>query len=89
MAAREELLAASDETIADALLYADPMVLRGLLYQLTGDSEVAAIEAQPLGEGSAYNAAGGVRLVADKTDIATLRAKALALLKAYREAGAG
>ena len=30
---RPELLEASDETIEDAIQYADPMVLRGLLYQ--------------------------------------------------------
>ena len=38
---REELLAASDAVIEDAIAHADPMVLRGLLYQLTGDDEVA------------------------------------------------
>ena len=38
---REELLAASDEVIEDAVVHADLMVLRGLLYQLTGDDEVA------------------------------------------------
>src|SRR5580698_7333761 len=36
-AVRSELLAANDETIEDAVQFADPMVLRGLLYQLTGD----------------------------------------------------
>ena len=89
MAAREDLLSASDAEIADALEYADPMVLRGLLYQLTGDDSIFAIEAPPLGEGSAYNAAGGVRMVANPADVATLRAKALEFLKAYRAAGAG
>ena len=38
---REELLAASDEVIEDAVLHADLLALRGLLYQLTGDDEVA------------------------------------------------
>ena len=38
---RPELLAASDAAIDDAIAYADPMVLRGLVYQLTGDPEVA------------------------------------------------
>ena len=37
---RFELLSASDETIDDAVKYADPMVLRGLLYQLTGDESI-------------------------------------------------
>ena len=39
---RPELLAADDAGIEDAIAHADPMVLRGLLYQLTGDPEVAA-----------------------------------------------
>jgi 4-hydroxyacetophenone monooxygenase len=38
---REELLAASDEVIEDAVDHADISALRGLLYQLTGDDEVA------------------------------------------------
>jgi 4-hydroxyacetophenone monooxygenase len=40
--ARPELLEATDEMIEDAVRYADPMVLRGLLYQLTGDEAVAS-----------------------------------------------
>src|SRR5262245_31939384 len=55
LTAREELLAASDAVIEDAVHYTDPMVLRGLLYQLTGDEEVRAIEAAPLGAGGAYS----------------------------------
>jgi hypothetical protein len=39
---RPELRAADDAVIEDAIAHADPMVLRGLLYQLTGDPEVAA-----------------------------------------------
>ena len=39
---RTELLEASDATIEDAVQYANPMALRGLLYQLTGDERVAA-----------------------------------------------
>ena len=35
--AREELLAANDATIEEATEFADPMALRGLIYQLTGD----------------------------------------------------
>ena len=37
---RPELRAADDAVIEDAIAHADPMVLRGLLYQLTGDPEV-------------------------------------------------
>ena len=41
--ARQELLDATDATIEDAVRHADPLALRGLLYQLTGDEEVAAV----------------------------------------------
>ena len=44
MTVRQELLDATDETIDDAVRFADPMILRGLLYQLTGDDSVAATE---------------------------------------------
>ena len=85
---REELRSASDAVIDDAVKYTDPMVLRGLLYQLTGDEEVRAIEAAPLGAGGAYSP-GGILIVADEGDVRTLQAKAAAFLKAYRDAGAG
>ncbi|MDG2005139.1 MAG: NAD(P)/FAD-dependent oxidoreductase [Novosphingobium sp.] len=89
MGVRNELLSASDETIEDAVKYADPMVLRGLLYQLTGDADVLATKAMPLGGASAYNAGGGVMVVSDEADIATLHAKAATFLKSYRDGGAG
>ena len=38
-----EVLGASDADIDAAVQYADPMALRGLLYQLTGDEEVRAV----------------------------------------------
>jgi hypothetical protein len=44
MTQRPELLDATDEIIYDAVKYADPMVLRGLLYQLTGDQSLQATE---------------------------------------------
>src|SRR3977135_1382091 len=44
MTQRPELLDATDEIIDDAVKYADPMVLRGLLYQLTGDQSLQATE---------------------------------------------
>lgn len=37
---RWELLSATDEEIERSLAYTDPMVLRGLVYQLTGDEEL-------------------------------------------------
>lgn len=84
-AVRPELLEASDETIAQAIEHADPMVLRGLLYQLTGDeslaSDVRVDEVRaPL--------AGTKKTIADPEAIAMIRAKGTEFLKGYRDAGA-
>jgi 4-hydroxyacetophenone monooxygenase len=83
---RPELLEASDEQIDDAVTFADPMVLRGLVYQLTGDESLAAIEISlsgPVGFG------GQVALVANPDDVTLIRSKAAAFLKGYRDSGAG
>jgi 4-hydroxyacetophenone monooxygenase len=78
--ATSELLEAGDATIDDAVQHADPMVLRGLLHQLTGDEEVAAIRPTP------QVGIDAAKLV-DASDIACLRARAAAFLKAHRDAG--
>ena len=80
---RPELRAASDSVIEDAIAHAEPMVLRGLLYQLTGDPEVAATGVKTVH-------AGYVDLAAPATDadVALLRRKGAAFLKAYRDSGA-
>jgi 4-hydroxyacetophenone monooxygenase len=79
-----ELLEASDEQIERAVAHAEPMVLRGLLYQLTGDEEVAAtpITVDPTGFQT-------FMMVAEEADVAMLRRKAVELLLAHRDAGAG
>jgi 4-hydroxyacetophenone monooxygenase len=79
-----ELREASDEQIERAVAHAEPIVLRGLLFQLTGDEEVAAtrIAIDPTGFRTAM-------MVAGEADIALLRAKAVALLRAHRDAGGG
>src|SRR5579859_2878205 len=84
VSSRPELRAADDAVIEDAVAYADPMVLRGLIYQLTGDPEVAATGVRPV-------AAGFVEgfVAAGEADVALLRSKAADFLKAYRDAGAG
>lgn len=81
---REELLAASDEVIEDAVKYANPMVLRGLIYQLTGDPELKDMELK-------WTWAGRTQVVSPATDgdVAMLRRKAAAYLKSYRDSGAG
>ena len=78
-----ELLEATDEQIERAVAHAEPMVLRGLLYQLTGDEEVAAMPStvDPTGLQTAM-------MVADPADVVRLREKAAAFLRAHRDAGA-
>ncbi|MCX7381141.1 MAG: NAD(P)/FAD-dependent oxidoreductase [Alphaproteobacteria bacterium] len=84
VASRPELLAADDAAIDDAMAHADPMVLRGLIYQLTGDPEVAATGVKTV-------QAGYADLVSPATeaDVALLRRKGADFLKAYRDSGAG
>lgn len=83
-AVRPELLDASDAVIEDAIGYADPMALRGLLYMLTGDPELEAMELNNI-------RVGRVETVAPANDetIAMLRRKGVEFLKAYRDSGAG
>jgi 4-hydroxyacetophenone monooxygenase len=84
MAEQSELLTATDETIDDAVKYADPMVLRGLLYQLTGDESIAATEV-------ATTTIRNVEIssVSNPSDVALIQSKAAAFLKSYRDQGAG
>jgi 4-hydroxyacetophenone monooxygenase len=82
--ARPELLAASDQQIEDAIQYADPMVLRAILYQLTGDPDVSTVETKTILRGY-YE---GI-IPAHEEDIAMLRTKAADFLKSYRDLGAG
>ena len=76
--ARPELLEASDATIDDAVRYADPLVLRGVLYQLTGDEELLDIELRTLMVGGAPGDAPGRQ---SPTTSPCIRAKAAAFLK--------
>lgn len=81
---RPELLGASDATIEDAVAHADPITMRGLLYQLTGDEELASIPTAVIPAGYLE-----IRQVVDEDAVALIRAKAAAFLKQYRDAGAG
>jgi len=80
-----ELLEASDATIDDAVQHADPMALRGLLYQLTGDDELRETELTTMVIGGFRE----LRMVASEDQAAKIRAKAAAFLKSYRDSGAG
>ncbi|WP_156750221.1 NAD(P)-binding protein, partial [Mycobacterium sp. E2479] len=83
--ARSELLETTDEQLEDIVQFADPLVLRGLLYQLTGDEElktqVKTLRAQVMFAEAA--------IPASEDDIALVRRKAVAFLKSYRDSGGG
>src|ERR1700743_1725251 len=81
---RPELLKATDEEIEDAVKYADPMVLRGLIYQLTGDPELLNLETKSFLAGF-YEG----RIPATSDGVAFLQKKAADFLKSYRDSGAG
>ncbi len=84
MTERSELLTATDETIDDAVRHADPMVLRGLLYQLTGDESIAATAVTTI---TIRNVE--LTVVKSPADVALIQSKAAAFLKSYRDQGAG
>jgi len=78
---REELLAASDEVIEDAIVHADLTALRGLLYQLAGDDEVARARLNADDPATA--------LLGGDDDAELVRRKGVEFLKTYRDRGAG
>ncbi|MBO0852914.1 MAG: NAD(P)/FAD-dependent oxidoreductase [Nocardia sp.] len=82
---RGELRTATDATIDDAVGYADPMVLRGLLFQLTGDEAIASTRIGPVPGYIGGNLGFGLT---DPADITFLRAEAARFLKCYRDSGA-
>ncbi len=96
MAELTELLTATDEMIDDAVKHADPMVLRGLLYQLTGDESIAATRAttEQVRDSNPDHASKDFALVQSKTDVsdpaelAMIQSKAAAFLKSHRDQGA-
>src|SRR5271170_13850 len=96
MTDKSELLMATDETIDDAVKYADPMVLRGLLYQLTGDESIAATQAataeirhsEPSSASKELALVQSKADVSDASDLAMIQSKAAAFLKSYRDQGA-
>jgi 4-hydroxyacetophenone monooxygenase len=96
MTDKSELLTATDETIDNAVKHADPMVLCGLLYQLTGDESIAAIQATTaqISDSEPDSASKDFALVQSKADVskpsdlAMIQSKAAAFLKSYRDQGA-
>ena len=96
MTDKSELLTATDEIIDDAVKYADPMVLRGLVYQLTGDESIAATQAttaqvrdaEPDSASKDFALVQSKADVSDPSDLAMIQSKAAAFLKSYRDQGA-
>ncbi len=83
--ARQELLEATDAYIEEAVTFADPLTLRGVLYQLTGDEELVDL---PVG-GVMAGFIGEIPAIVDPDTVALVRRKAVDFLKAYRDGGAG
>jgi 4-hydroxyacetophenone monooxygenase len=83
MVISEELRRASDREIEDAVPYADKMVLRGVLYHVTGDERVAATAVEPARRGLVV-----AKVVADPGEGELLQARAAEFLKRYRDGGA-
>ena len=86
-----ELLEATDEEIEDAVGFADPLVLRGLIYQLTGDESIAATRvSRETAPALGFAAGGGLDnpVLADEC-IALVRERAVEFLKGLRERGGG
>jgi 4-hydroxyacetophenone monooxygenase len=81
---RPELLKASDAEIEEAVKYADPMAMRGLLYQLTGDDELKDLELKTVLGGYLER-----QVLAKEEDVAMVRRKAAEFLTSYRDSGAG
>jgi len=79
-----ELAQASDERLIDCLNHANPLTLRGLLYQVTGDDDLAAMPMETVPFGYSY-----MDKLVHESDVARVRAKALAWLKALRDSGTG
>jgi 4-hydroxyacetophenone monooxygenase len=77
------LASATDKHIDDCIVHADPLVLRGLLYQLTGDESLSrmALGKQPYG----YTQ---LDCIADPADVARLQKMAADMLKQLRDKGA-
>lgn len=82
-AVRLELLSASDAEIAHAVKYSDPMALRGLIYQLTGDETLVDVHVHK----QRVFLADAV-IPASDADVALIQDRAADFLKRYRDSGA-
>ncbi len=78
----DELAQASDATIVDAIANADPLILRGLLFQLTGDETLASMPIETVAFGYSYQ-----DRLANPDDVELVRSKTVAWLKDLRDGG--
>jgi 4-hydroxyacetophenone monooxygenase len=83
MSARPALLTATDAEIEDAIGYAEPMLLRGLMYQLTADPKLLDMEVEFLTLLGRYG-----NRIKDEANVAYVRKLAADWLKDYRDRGA-
>ncbi len=77
-----DLLAATDEQIADAVSHADPMLLRGLLFQLCRDDGLVELPTEAVSLGNFF-----ATRIANDDDVATIRAEAVRFLQGLRDTG--
>jgi 4-hydroxyacetophenone monooxygenase len=75
-----ELRRAGDAQLEEVVKFADPMVLRGLVYQLTGDEAIAATRTVP-----GLFSFMPVNLLADPSEVELIQRRAAELLKAFRD----
>ena len=80
-AALQKLADAGDETIRGALNFANPMILRGLVYHATGDETVAVMETK--GTVGAFGTTSFA--LVNPADIETIKRKGFELITAYRD----
>jgi 4-hydroxyacetophenone monooxygenase len=78
-----EIASATNDDLADAVKFANPLILRGLLFQLTGDESLVNL---PIGT-MAAGIRGDMPAVVDPDALALIHAKAVAVLEAQRDAG--
>ena len=78
----KDLANASDETIERSIALADPLILRGLIYQLTGDEELTEMPLERVEFGYSH-----MDRIASEADIARVRRKAVDFLKDLRDRG--
>ena len=77
-----ELAKATDAEIAAAIAQADPLILRGLIYQLTGDEDLAQMQMERVEFGYSH-----MDRIANAEDVAKVQRKAVAFLKDLRDRG--